>query len=273
MLFHGVAVTMIALLISNNAVGASDELWPSEAVTLINNALRLNLNPDARRTDVTTPFIERMRTDELSEMEFYFKGESHFLHLQPEPARDVYWEFRNRSDSLGRVAAQRLMVIRINAFGMISAILKNDIPNYRRRFPVQSNDRYGITFPVSRTATALIDQDRADEALDLIVAQVNLHDEFDSAYTAYRLPYQFLEIARRNGRAREFIDLHNSVVSGLDAAIKRRLSADPVDPKPVKKLPGIVFRSLFEDSDLTYHGWTAAMMDLLDELRAVDAID
>ena len=159
------------------------------------------------------------------------------------------------------------MVIRINAFGMIAELLEKDIPEYNRRFPVNPYDRYGITFPVSRTASAMIEQDRADEALDLIVEHVQLHDEFDSAYTAYRLPGQFLDVARQNGRATEFIELHNNAVAGLDAAINKRLVAKPATVEQVERLPGIVFRSLFEDSDLNFHQWTAEMMELRDQLR------
>jgi hypothetical protein len=261
------ATILITSLISKNAFAETGELWPSEAVTLINHSLQTN--PGAKRREITAPFVERMRTDDLSEMEMFFKGESHFLDLQPEPARDVYWEFRSRSDLLGRVALQRLMVIRINAFSMISDVLEKDIPEYRRRFPVQANDRYGITFPLSRTATALIEKDRAMEALDLIVEHVNLHDEFDSAYTAYRLPGQFLEVARQNGREAEFVELHKNAIAGLDAAINKRLTATPVEADPIEKIPGIVFRSVFEDSDLTFHRWTAEMMVLRDELQSM----
>jgi pyruvate dehydrogenase complex dehydrogenase (E1) component len=105
--------------------------------------------------------------------------------------------------------------------------------------------------------------------LDLVVEHVNLHGEFDSAYTAYRLPGQFLEVARQNGREAEFIELHKRAVRGLDAAIERRLTSKPVDSVPVERLPGIVFRSLFEDSDLSFHRWTAEMMVLRDELRSM----
>jgi hypothetical protein len=261
------AMILTTSLISKSAFAENGELWPSEAVTLINQSLQTH--PGAKRREITAPFIERMRTDDLSEMEMFFKGESHFLDLQPEPARDVYWEFRTRSDLLGRVALQRLMVIRINAFGMISNVMEKDIPEYRRRFPVQANDRYGITFPLSRTATALIEKDRAMEALDLIVEHVNLHDEFDSAYAAYRLPGQFLEVARQNGRETEFIELHKSAIAGLNEAIKKRLVATPVEADPIESVPGIVFRSAFEDSDLTFHRWTAEMMVLRDELLSM----
>ena len=267
MLLSAAAIMMTASLISNSAFGQTGGLSPSEAVTLINHSLELH--PDAKRREITAPFIERMHSDNLSEMESFFLGESHFLDLQPEPARDVYWEFRSRSDLLGQVALQRLMVIRINAFGMISDVMEKDIPEYRRRFPVQANDRYGITFPLSRTAMALIEKDRAMEALDLVVEHVRLHDDFDSAYTAYRLPGQFLDVARQKGREAEFIELHKSAIVGLDAAINQRLTATPVEADPIEKLPGIVFRSLFEDSDLTYHRWTAEMMELRDELQSM----
>ena len=167
MLVNAAAIALITLPVANTAFGANEKLSTIETATLINHALRYQ--PDAKRRDITTPFSERIRTDNLSDMELFFKGEWHFLHLEPEPARDAYWEFRDRSDSMGRVAFQRLMVIRINAFGMIAELLEKDIPEYNRRFPVNPYDRYGITFPVSRTASAMIEQDRADEALDLIV--------------------------------------------------------------------------------------------------------
>ena len=121
---------------------------------------------------------------------------------------------------------------------------------------------------MSRTASALIEQDRASEALDLIVEHVKLHNDFDSAYTAYRLPGQFLEVARQNGRAAEFMALHKSAISGLDASIEKRLKANPTDVEQVERLSGIVFRSLFEDSDLNFHQWTAEMMSLRDQLQA-----
>jgi len=265
-LFTTILMTSILLTGTNHASAAGKDLSPSEAVTLINFALQRQ--PGADRISITTPYIERMRTDVSTEMELFFTGESHFLHLQPEPARDVYWEFRKRSDSFGRVANQRLMVIRINAFGMVSELLEKDIPEYHRRFPVQANDRFGISFPVSRTALALIERDRANDALDLIVRHVQRHDAFDSAYTAYQLPGQFIEVARENGRTREFIDLHHWVVSGLDEAIERRRNSDAGQIVQVEKLPGSVFRSLFEDSDLGYHGWTAEMTVLRDRLKA-----
>lgn len=258
-------LALITLLAANNAFSANDELLPSEATTLINHALQYQ--PDAKRRDVTTPFVERIRIANLSDMELFFKGEWHFLHLEPEPARDAYWEFRDRSDALGRVAFQRLMIIRINAFGMVSELLEKDIPEYNRRFPVKSYDRYGNTFAVRRTASALIEQDRTKEALDLIVETVKLHDEFDSAHTAYQLPGQFLDVARQHGRAEEFIDLHNSAIAGLETAIEKRLQASQTEVEQVERMPGVVFRSLFEDSDLNFHQWTAEMMTLRDQLR------
>jgi len=265
---YSTAVLIVTILLAgtSNATASDGELLPSEVVTLINIALQRQ--PGAKRRSITAPYIERMRTDVSSETEIFFTGESHFLDLQPEPARDVYWEFRNRSDSLGRVAMQRLLVIRINAFGMVSELMEKDIPEYYRRFPVQANDRHGISFPVSRTARALIERDRADDALDLIVQHVRLHDAFDSAYTAYRLPGQFIEIAKENGRAQEFIDLHGWIVSGLDTAIEQRFKSKPEQTTNVGNLPGIVYRSLFEDIGLGYHGWTAEMMMLRDQLRA-----
>ena len=262
---NATAIALVTLPVANSAIAATDELSTIEAATLINHALQYQ--PDANRRDITTPFAERIRTDNLSEMELFFKGEWHFLNLEPEPARDAYWNFRNRNDSMGRVAFQRLMVIRINAFGMIPELLEKDIPEYNRRFPVRPYDRWGITFPVSRTASALVEQDRANEALDLIVSHIKLHDEFDSAYSAYRLPGQFLDIARQNGRTGEFVQLHKNAVAGLDATIQRRLASKPVETRRNEKLPGIVFRSLFEDSHLNYHQWTAEMMQLRDELR------
>ncbi len=270
MLLNAIAIVLITLLTANNAFSAGSGLSPSETTTLINHAMQYQ--PGAKRREITTPFVERIRTDDLSEMELFFKGEWHFLHFEPEASRDAYWEFRNRSDLFGRVAFQRLMIIRINAFGMVAELLEKDIPEYNRRFPVQPYDRYGITYAVSRTASAMIEQDHANEALDLIVQHVTLHDEFDSAYIAYRLPGQFLEVARQNGRATEFIELHDSLLAGLDAVIKKRLVGNPTKVELVKRLPGIVFRSLFDDSDLGFHQWTAEMMELRDQLRAAKSM-
>ena len=64
------------------------ELKPSEAVTLMVHAMQYQ--PDANRTALTGPIIERMATDDLSETELFFKGEAHFLNFEPEPARDAY---------------------------------------------------------------------------------------------------------------------------------------------------------------------------------------
>lgn len=266
-LVNSTAIALITLLVARNTFAADGELSPSETAILINHALQYQ--PAANRRDITTPFAERIRTHHLSEMELFFKGEWHFLNLEPEPARDAYWEFRNRSDAIGRVANQRLMIIRINAFGMVTELLEKDFPEYNRRFPAKPNDRYGNTFAVSRTASALIEQDRTDEALDLIVKHVKLHDKFDSAYNAYRLPGQFLDVARQSGRAAEFIELHQRAISGLDATIEKRLKAKPGDTEKVEKMPGIVFRSLFEDTDLNFHQWTAEMMTLRDQLREI----
>ena len=41
-----------------------------------------------------------MRTEDLSEIERFFKGEAHFLHLQPNDSRDRFWEFRDRDDDI-----------------------------------------------------------------------------------------------------------------------------------------------------------------------------
>jgi hypothetical protein len=129
------AITALAI---SSVAQSDDKLWPSEMTVLVNHAVQSQ--PGVDRKSVTTPLIARMRTEELSEIERFFKGEAHFLHLQPGDSRDRFWEFRDRDDDLGRVAWQRLMVIRINAFRMVDELLENDIPTYEERFGIPSPD-------------------------------------------------------------------------------------------------------------------------------------
>ena len=206
--------------------------------------------------------IARLSVGDLSEEEYFLKGEAHFLNLEPEPARDVFWEFRDRDDNLGRVAAQRIMIIRINAFSMVQRVVETDIPAYRQRYGARSDDRYGITFPVMRTAMQLAEMDRVDDALDLLVAEVKVHDKFDSPYTAYLLPQQFMELATKNHRGDEFRELHEWVVNNLDLAISQRFETTPQTTEQKLEISGIVFRSLFEDQEQDFHDWTADFLRL-----------
>ena len=214
--------------------------------------------PEAVLEDTGPP----VAMEALPEIERYLKGEVHFLHLEPEPSRDEYWEFRDRDDDLGRVAWQRLMIIRINAFQMVDDLFERDIPRYNERFGIRADDRYGITFPLQRTAQLLADRGDAGQALDLVAGHVRRHDRFDAPYSAYALPGQFFELASENGRADEYGELTNWVLEGLDAEIERRLQ-NPADEGPkASGIPGEIFFSLFADRKLDSHEWTGEFLKL-----------
>lgn len=242
--------TLAALFCS---LPAYAELRPSEAVTLMVQAMQTQ--PDAQRTSLTRPIIERMTSEDLSDTELFFKGEAHFLNFEPEPARDAYWELRDRSDNIGRVSAQRLMTIRVNAFGMIDEVLENDLPRYRERFGVRPYDRYGVTYAVSRAARQLADRGEPDRALDIVADEVHRHDRFDAPYMAYELPAQFMELAARQGRAEEFHRLLAWVTDGLEAA--RANEPRPGPAAAVEALPGTGIFSLFADRRYDDYLWSA----------------
>ena len=250
---------LATLTLTCNSFAAS-ALSPGEFTILVNHALEAE--PGVDRKSVTTPLLARLDTDDLAQIQRFLKGEVHFLHLQPADSRDEYWRFRDRHDALGRVAWQRLMIIRINGFGMVDELLQQDIPEYTRRFEIQPDDRYGISFPIQRTAELLAERDEADRALDLVAEHVRQHDRFDAPYVAYALPGRFLALAAENGRAREFRELNDWVLAGLDAAIAERLE-NPVDDGPQPSgIPGEIFFSLFADRKLDSFEWTGEFLKL-----------
>lgn len=239
---------------------AHADLAPSEVTTLIRQAMLHQ--PDAERTSLTQPIVARMRTTNLSDIEQFHKGEVHFLNFEPEPSRDEFWKFRNRDDNFGRVALQRLMLIRINAFDMVDTVIDQDIPAYRERFEIRPGDRYGISFAIRQAATQLINRGDVERALDLVSDEVTRHDRFDGPYIAYRLPGQFLDVAEEHGRGDEFRALQEDVLRGLDDAITRRLNADVPKVDTEVELPGVVFVSLFEDQTFDEYEWTAEFLKL-----------
>ncbi len=247
-------------------LAANGELLPSEVTVLINHAMRAN--SDVERKTLTTPIVARMQTDELSEIERFMKGEVHFLHFQPQASRDEFLAFRDRDDDLGRVANQRLMTIRINAFQMVDELVNDDIPIYRRRFGPRIDDRFGITFPITNTANQLAARGDVDDALDLIVAEVRAHDQFDGPYTAYGLAGQFMHMAVDAGRGEEFLQLNKWVLNGLTRTIESRLKVHDHGGGQTFDVPGTVFFTLFDDRRLGYHDWTAKFMRLRDRIAA-----
>ena len=258
-------VSILILLVLGSATQASEQLMPSEITILANHALQAS--PGVDRKSVTGPLVARLvGGDDLSDIERFLKGEVHFLHLQPEEARDEFWAFRDRDDDLGRVAWQRLMVIRINGFRMIDDVLEKDIHEYNRRFGVREDDRYGISFPIQRVAQLLADRGEVDRALDLIVDHVRRHGGFDAPYSAYALPGQFIALAADHGREAEFRELNDWVLEGLGATIARRLSAHPKEGAKVSGIQGEVFFSLFADRRLDSYEWTAEFLKLRDRI-------
>ena len=256
-------ITVAALSIPLMAA-AEQDLLPSEFTILANHALQAD--PGVDRKSVTTPLVARLNTENLSEMERFMKGEVHFLHLQPEESRDEFWAFRDRDDDLGRVAFQRLMIIRINGFGMVDELLESDIPEYRKRFGIRADDRYGISFPIQRTAQLLVERGEAGRALDLVVEHVRRHDQFDAPYSAYSLPGQFFELAREHDRAAEFAELTQWVLNGLNSTIDARLQDHPSDQSQSLGINGEVFFSLFADKKKDAYEWTAAFIRLRDRI-------
>lgn len=247
----------------------SAELLPSETTTLMVRALQQN--PISERTSITRPIMARMRTDDLEAYENFLKGEAHFINFEPEPARDSFWAFRDRNDDLGRVASQRLMIIRINAFNMVDELVNQDIPAYRDRFETSPHDRFGISYPVMQTARALAEAGKPQEALDLVVDEVERHDEFDAPYFAYRLPDSFMKLADEHDRAKEFRALKRWVSDGIDQALERRLSEFPPPERRAFTLPGSMLGTLFEDQRRDYHEWTAEFLKLQAQLAQADA--
>lgn len=261
----GLASLVVYLVfVSDVTPAANAQLLPSEVTTLISQAMRYR--PDAERTSITRSLISRMKRTELSEIEYFLKGEAHFLNFEPEKSRDVFWEFRGRTDNFGRVAAQRLVTIRVNAFDMVDQVVNSDIPAYRDRFGVRPDDRYGISYPLMQAALRLVETDQPDRALDLVVDEVRRHDKFDSPYDAYRLPGRFMAVARSQDREDEFLNLHQWVLDGLDSALRQRMNSNDSTIKQQPELPGVVFFSLFEDQGLEFHDWTAEFLKLRSEI-------
>lgn len=252
------AFIISALSLSPKVIAEPDELWPSEMTTIAMHLIRHA--PDRGRTDITAPLVARMRTKDLDEQERFLKGEAHFLNFEPEPARDAYWEFRNRDDAMGRVANQRLMIIRVNAFGMFDQVLEEDIPAYRRRFGVSPEDRTGISYPIAQLARHYIQTGHAKRGLDLIVEEVAHHKAFDAPYAAYYLPLQFLEAAKDRDRGDEFLTLIRQTVDGLDQTIQARLRSGRAAGPSAPTLKGAMLGTLFADGFRSSAEWTALFM-------------
>lgn len=245
------------------------ELAPSEATTLM--LREMQHQPGAERPKLTRPIIARMRTEGLDEHERFLKGEAHFINFQPEESRDAFWPFRDHDSDLGRVAWQRIMIIRINAYQMLEQLIDNDIPRYRKRFGVSAHDRNGISYPVMQAARQLAAAGKPDQALDMIVEEVRLHDQFDAPYYAYQLPGFFSEIASENDRGDEFRELQEWILQGLDTAIEKRLAVTPEPEAKAYRLPGGTFRTLFEDDVLSYDDWTGEFLAMRAQLRNSDS--
>jgi len=243
------------------------ELLPSEATTLMVRAMQQD--PKAERTSLTHPIMARTRTDDLEEIEQFLSGEAHFINFDPALARDAFWEFRDRDDDLGRVAWQRIMIIRINAYSMVDQVVDQDIPMYRKRFGTSAHDRYGISYPLMQAALQLAESGSAGRALDMIVDEVKRHDEFDAPYFAYLLPDNFMELADQEGRGTEFRALKQWVSEGVSEALKLRLSESPAPDRRTYTLPGSMLGTLFEDQIRDHYDWTAEFLKL--KARLTDA--
>ncbi len=239
---------------------AAPDLLPSEATTLMLRAM--SYAPAANRTTLTKPIISRMQTENLDEKERFLKAEAHFMNFEPEPARDGFMAFRDHDNNFGRVAWQRLMIIRINAFNMVDQIIDNDIPMYRKRFGIQAYDREGITYPLTQTARQLAQRGEPDRALDLIADEVKRHAAFDAPYSAYRLPGNFMTMAEKNGRADEFKALQKWVADGISNSLQKRISKNPQPQRNTYTLPGAMLGTLFEDQRHDYQRWTAEFLKL-----------
>lgn len=236
-------------------------LLPSEATTLMSRAIRVS--PATARQEITRPIVARMQTTGLDLEERFLKSEAHFMDFDPEQARDGFWEFIQRSDAFGRVAMQRIMVIRVNAYQRFEQVLSEDIPEYRRRFGIDPNDRSGVSYPLAQVANWLIEQGEADRALDLVVEEVRAHRQFDAPYFAYTLPVQFMEAARAAGRGDEFAALLDWCRHGLSTAIKQRTRPDATPSRPSgDPLAGDTLGTLFYDRMLNAHHWTAEFLAL-----------
>ena len=236
------------------------ELLPSETTTLMIRAMQHN--PAAERTTITQPIIARMQSDNLSEIEHFLKAEAYFINFEPEPARDAYSAFRERDDDFGRVALQRLSIIRINAFGMVGDVVGHDIPIYRERFGISAFDRYGISYPLAQAARQLAAKGKEKQALDLVVDEVKRHYAFDAPYSAYRLPDQFMDLAEEQGRGQEFRLLRQWVADGVGGALKARLGKVRPAKRRALSLPGSMLGTLFDDQHLDFNDWTAEFLKL-----------
>lgn len=253
------------------AAGVPDGLLPSEAATLMRAAM--DRHPEAPRRDNTAPYAARVPNAEYEGDERFMKGELHFMNFEPEPSRDAFWPFRFEPGLRGRVATQRLMIIRLNAFSMLDEVLEEDLPRYLEGYAPIPEDRHDEAYPVQIIAGKLIERGETERAFDLVERTVRRHGDIRSPHTAHLLPALFLEASRKAGETARMHRLMDDSIRGLGQALERRRAARPENAaRPgVPQMPGAVLFGPFEDQRLSYDQWTLLYEQLLRRLREARA--
>ncbi|MBR9814010.1 hypothetical protein GYB61_09175 [bacterium] len=239
-------------------------LLPSEATLLINRAL--DQQADAPRRSITGPYVRRIDATVESASEKFYQGEIAFLDFRPDAAFEAFTQAASGDSDIARVANQRLLIIRVNAYEQYDAVVKEHAPAYRQRFPIRPDDRYGISYPLLQVAAHYFRSGRGDEALDIIRKEVMAHDAFEAPYLAYSLPLRAMAHAKDAAQRTALLELAGWAKDGLDLAIEARLKQSNWQPPAGPSVAAPVRGTLLEDQTLGGHQWTAEFMQLRDRI-------
>lgn len=135
-------------------------------------------------------------------------GDLFFLNFRPVEADELFSGLLDRTDLIGRLAWQRAMQIRRQAFDRAVEVQKMIIA-YRKKFPYVEDDVFGVSQQIAGFAGTFFADGRSDKAIDLILEEIRMTPA-TGPYRTFTLYKLFKDQIKRSNRENEIKSLLSS---------------------------------------------------------------
>jgi hypothetical protein len=229
------AVVVVALVsLGPPLAGARDQrLLPSLALHRVFDELR---SQPTKQGEIAASVLSQTTTTGLDVSERFALAELYFAAIMPKEATSTYLTFADGHDQRARTANQRVLFMKMVAFQSFDGV-EAQIAAYRKRFPPDVADLYGLDEPVFALAEHYRSTGADEEVVALVGDEVGRLPDTAPFYSYGLLP-RYADVFVKAGRRDDLLRLLRRAEAGYRDVPESAEAAPPV----VVHRPGVVHR-------------------------------